>query len=184
MHLPFARILCIRKLSIISYLVWYPVLDSKKVCFGLYNPRENVLKVFYYRGISAGNPSLRTTDPKYSLNCCSSGITTPRIFMVSEIQKSVTVLPRKSHILGKPNSHFPPGNDVLNSFTFSEKRNPTAKGFLTERKADVSFAKRKVILRMLNTWNPLQKFSQPQTRLNTCSLNKKSQMMIQSLPYQ
>ncbi|KAH9698070.1 hypothetical protein KPL71_023867 [Citrus sinensis] len=49
---------------------------SKKVCFGLYNPRENVLKVLY-RGISAGNPSLRTTGPKYSLNCCSSGITTP-----------------------------------------------------------------------------------------------------------
>ncbi|KAH9769495.1 hypothetical protein KPL71_012023 [Citrus sinensis] len=28
----------IRKLLIISYLVWYPVLDSKKVCFGLYKP--------------------------------------------------------------------------------------------------------------------------------------------------
>ncbi|KAH9680140.1 hypothetical protein KPL71_026434 [Citrus sinensis] len=29
-------------------------------------------------GISAGNPSLRTTGPKNSFNCCSSGITTPR----------------------------------------------------------------------------------------------------------
>ncbi|KAH9716806.1 hypothetical protein KPL71_021585 [Citrus sinensis] len=29
------------------------------------------------KGISAGNPSLRTTGPKYSLNYCSSGITTP-----------------------------------------------------------------------------------------------------------
>ncbi|KAH9734768.1 hypothetical protein KPL71_017493 [Citrus sinensis] len=28
--------------------------------------------------ISVGNPSLRTTGPKYSLNYCSSGITTPR----------------------------------------------------------------------------------------------------------
>ncbi|KAH9698073.1 hypothetical protein KPL71_023868 [Citrus sinensis] len=64
---------------------------SKKVCFGLYNPRENVLKVFY-RGISAGNPSLRTTGPKYSLNCCSSGITTPRTY---HHQLSANLLPNQ-----------------------------------------------------------------------------------------
>ncbi|KAH9697710.1 hypothetical protein KPL71_023722 [Citrus sinensis] len=34
-------------------------------------------------GISAGNPSLRTTGPKDSLNCCSSGITTPRTLFIS-----------------------------------------------------------------------------------------------------
>ncbi|KAH9680076.1 hypothetical protein KPL71_026409 [Citrus sinensis] len=32
-------------------------------------------------GISAGNPSLRTTGPKNSFNCCSSGITTPRTLL-------------------------------------------------------------------------------------------------------
>ncbi|KAH9780580.1 hypothetical protein KPL71_008133 [Citrus sinensis] len=37
--------------------------------------------VFDYRGISAGNPSLRTTGPKDSLNSCSSGITTPRTLL-------------------------------------------------------------------------------------------------------
>ncbi|KAH9752125.1 hypothetical protein KPL71_014576 [Citrus sinensis] len=64
--------------SMLYLLSFCPSLDrwawfSKKVC---------------YRGISAGNPSLRTTGPKYSFNCCSSGITTPHTLkLVSELSK-------------------------------------------------------------------------------------------------
>lgn len=114
----------------------------------------------------------------------------------AKIQRSVTAHPRESLTSRNPYSHFHLGNGIPNSFAFSKKGNPIPNGFLTEGKADVSFAKRKVILPKIaqlnlikqsslsNTWNPLQNFSQPQIKLNTCFLNKKSQMMIQSLPYQ
>ena len=103
---------------------------------------------------------------------------------------------RKSLISRNPDSHFHPRNSVLNDFVFSGKGNPTPKIFLTERRVDVSFAKRKVILpktvlsdlrrqsSLSNTSNPLQNFPQPQAKLNTYFLNKKNQTMIQSLPYQ
>ena len=114
----------------------------------------------------------------------------------AKIQRSVTAHPRKSLISRNLDSHFHPGNGVLNSFAFSEKGNPTPNGFLIERKAGVSFAKRKVILpkivlsnltrqsNLFNTSNLLQNFPQPQIKLNTCFLNKKNQMMIWSLSYQ
>ncbi|KAH9716855.1 hypothetical protein KPL71_021598 [Citrus sinensis] len=56
------------------------------------------------KGISAGNPSLRTTGPKNSFNCCSSGITTPQssdsedISVISTVQNvnHVSTIPRPS----------------------------------------------------------------------------------------
>lgn len=54
---------------------------------------------------------------------------------------------KKSLISRNSDPHFHPRNDVLNNFAFLGKGNPTPKIFLTGRTIDVSFAKRKVILR-------------------------------------
>ncbi|KAH9763304.1 hypothetical protein KPL70_001120 [Citrus sinensis] len=74
----------------------------------------------------------------------------------AKIQRSVTAHPRKSLTSRNPDSHFHPGNGVPNSFAFSEKGNPIPNGFLTERKAGVSFAKRNVILPKIVLSNLIQ----------------------------